>query len=1123
MSGHDVRRIHAARVVMRQSGGPGAGQGIGSIRRTVSGLLALASLTGYHGLADAQTVSAAPAKTETLEEVVVTGSRIKRADYESQSPLVTVNADAFENKSSVAIESTLNQLPMFKPSGSQSAFSPAQNPFPSATATQGAETLDLRGLGPNRTLVLIDGRRAQPINATLAIDVNTIPLAAIDSVETITGGAASTYGADAISGVVNFKLKRHFQGMEFDAQYGQAQEGDDREPQISALMGTNFANDKGNIMLSLSYADRSGIQGRDRAWVRAGWNDPGTVAGAPGANLTNYYPGFTNKPTAPAGGWIGATSSYYTIDQNGSVFDLNNPLSSAHPYTGPLGQTALGSYKINRNGSLGFNASDNDQLQIPLTRWSAFGVGRFQFNDHISSFLEVNFSESRTTFTGFHSSNDTAVWVLSVPYNPGCDDPKSPTFGQACANAASAASVAAGGPTIGFHPVPAGLAAILNSRVVQTDPKTGKIIPGTGPNQPWQYQASMDYIPGFTDISTSSVYQFTGGFDGDIPGTDATWEVFASHGKTNNIQEQPDGFPQLNRLQELLNANMYGQNWSNPATLAVTGHCTTGLPIFNADGSVNNTPSISKDCADWFLLRRNTITQIAQDNIEADVTGSVLNMPFGAGRLRYALGADYRADTFNFNPDSGFNANQDAPIVLQNIIMPVGVQGGTHASEVYGELSIPLLKDAPFAKSLELDPGFRHSKYNTAGGVNTFKLQGTWAVTNWIKFRGGLEVANRAPNIAELFTPPGSSQITGTSGTITPDPCAYFSVTPSWGNVPGNANRYNVQALCQYLMIRQGNSGQYMVPGGTGNTYNYTVFGPAAFTGAFPYSIAIIQGNPNLKSESARTVTAGTVLTSPFEPAWVSHMTLSVDWYRINLKDAIGVADYNAVYQQCLDPQFNPLVASAAGSVTGAQLFGGSPSCQFINRETTAGDPWGAGRNYNAPYINQGGIKSEGLDAEFDWSVRPTESGGAIPGTFGLNVTGTYLKEYAVQTFAGQPAVDYSGTTVNSSFRYKLFTTLTYALGRASGGLRWQHLPAIAPAPGAAAIVQGANKHDQLDVFGHWALTDNLDLRAGIDNVMNKWPETVGAQTGVNNNVGATLQDYDTIGRRYYLGVRAKF
>jgi len=606
-----------------------------------------------------------------LQEVVVTGSRIKRRDYESQSPIVTINSDAFENKSSVSIEATLNQLPQFKTSGSASALSPAQTPFPSATSTQGAETLDLRGLGPNRTLVLIDGRRAQPANATLAIDLNTIPTMAIDSVETITGGAASTYGADAIAGVVNFKLKRNFQGFETDAQYGMAQEGDDRELQVSSLVGTNFADDKGNVMLALSYADRSGVQGRDRAWVRAGWYDPGTVSGAPGANLSAYYPGFVNKPTAPVGGWLGPTSSSYTIDQNGHLFDVNNPLSAAHPYTGPLGTTSLGYFKINRNGSLGFNASDNQMLQIPLVRWSAFTVGRFQFNDHLSAFLEANFSESRTTFTGFHSSNDTAVWVLTVPYNHLYDDPASATFGQTNATAA--------GKT--FHPVSPQLAALLNSRPTV--------------DAPWQYTGTMDYIAGFTDISTSTVYQFTGGFDGDIPGTDATWEIFASHGKTNNIQEQPEGFPNLNRLQELFNANMYGQNWSNPQTLAVTGHCTSGLPIFNADGTVNNTPSISKDCADWFLLRMNTITQLSQDTFEANLTGSLFDMPFSAGRLRYAVGADYRSDTFNFNPDSGFNANQDAPIVLQNIILPVGVQGGTHVSVVYVEFTIPILKDIP--------------------------------------------------------------------------------------------------------------------------------------------------------------------------------------------------------------------------------------------------------------------------------------------------------------------------------------------------------------------------------------------------------------------------------------------
>ncbi len=161
--------------------------------------------------------------------------------------------------------------------------------------------------------------------------------------------------------------------------------------------------------------------------------------------------------------------------------------------------------------------------------------------------------------------------------------------------------------------------------------------------------------------------------------------------------------------------------------------------------------------------------------------------------------------------------------------------------------------------------------------------------------------------------------------------------------MPENPNRYNVQALCQYLMIRQGNSGQYMVPGGTGNTYNYTVLA-GALQRRVPFSIAIIAGNPNLKSETARTVTFGTALRSPFEHALVSRLSLSVDWYRINVTDAIGIADYNAVYQQCLDAQFNKLVGEAPGAHSGAELFANAPSCAFINRETTAGDPWGAGR-----------------------------------------------------------------------------------------------------------------------------------------------------------------------------------
>jgi len=156
-----------------------------------------------------------------VEEILVTGSRIVRRDLDAASPIVTVDTQRLENSSTMGIESVLNQMPQFVPEDTQ---------FDSGNASSGAVTLgiasvNLRGIGPNRTLVLVDGRRAQPANASLVVDLNTIPSAAIERVETITGGASAVYGADALAGVVNFVLKRDFEGVEMDFQTGGTIEG----------------------------------------------------------------------------------------------------------------------------------------------------------------------------------------------------------------------------------------------------------------------------------------------------------------------------------------------------------------------------------------------------------------------------------------------------------------------------------------------------------------------------------------------------------------------------------------------------------------------------------------------------------------------------------------------------------------------------------------------------------------------------------------------------------------------------------------------------------------------------------------------------------------------------------
>jgi len=1019
-----------------------------------------------------------PAPQGQLEEITVTGSRIVRRDYSAQTPIVTVDKEAFDSRMNVGIEATLNQYPQFNVAGSQSALSRAQTPFPAATEAPGAATINLRALGPNRSLVLIDGKRVQPINGLLAVDVNTIPTAAIDRVEVITGGAAAVYGADAIAGVVNFIPKKNFAGLELNTRYGTTQEGDGNETSVSGLFGADLDNGRGNVMIGADWSKRDVILGKDREWVRKGWADPNTNGGGLGSSNLSQF------------------GALY-VDQNGHMFDPANPVA----YTGPIGGSS--GFKINpgkppTGGALSYNDFEHNYLQLPLERYSIFGRGRYGLTDNVEAFVDARFSKTFVTSKGFVSSVFN-VWSPSVPYNSACDDPAKPTFGQ-CASR---------------HPVPAELAALLNAR---TD-----FLGNPTPNANWLYSGGLDYIPNFTTETTSNVYQIIGGLKGDamLGKRDWHWEVYASHGETNVTARQPEGFPNFQRIQNLFQADEYGKGFDiskiSPVTLGVTGHCTSGLPIFTPTGAVDNTPSISKDCADYMLLRMNDVTTLTQDVVEGTASGAIAHMP--AGDVLLAFGADYRTEDFQFNPDSGFNANQDYPNVVQNIILPVAVDGSTDVKEVYAEMAIPLFGGGKIVKSFELDPGVRYSDYNTVGKVTTWKALFDWTVNDRLRFRGGKQVANRAPNIAELYTPKGGSQIDLNA----PDPCNSLPVTPNpWGNRPAsrypnpadqNPNVLNLQAACQALMVRGGAPPSFYQPGTpSADNYQLNVFG---LTFPFPFSIGLIQGSPTLKSEEADTLTFGTVLS-------FDRFTVALDWYDIDLKNAIVNPTFTAIYQQCMDPQFNPLIATAPGSHTGAEIIAGNPQCALINREYVGTSVFtgqtGGPRTFNSRFYNSGGIRSQGVDLQFD--TRFDVASGAL--NLDLNVG--WLEKYARSPFDGAPFIDYTGTSfvsnnegVNFLYDYKTLTTLRYARSSWSAGVRWQHLPSVTAQPGANTLP--VESYDLFDVFASWNVKTKYRLQAGIDNFLNKDPAIVGA-TATNAAVGATNSNYDGFGRRFFVGLQ---
>ena len=293
------------------------------------------------------------------------------------------------------------------------------------------------------------------------------------------------------------------------------------------------------------------------------------------------------------------------------------------------------------------------------------------------------------------------------------------------------------------------------------------------------------------------------------------------------------------------------------------------------------------------------------------------------------------------------------------------------------------------------------------------------------------------------------------------------------------------------------------------NNYNYNVFGATFF---FPFVIGVTEGNPGLGSEAADTYTAGFVFDLPSKRL----LRLSVDWFRIELANAIGIPGHDVVYQQCLDAKYNPLVGSAAGSHSGAELAAGNPFCALIQREYVGGAPltpgnFGADRKFSARYINQGGITSEGTDVQLDWGI----------GSFNVNVQASFLTKYARAPFPGADFIDYTGSTDNSSFDYRLFSTVAYAKKALTVGMRWQHLPSLTTPPGSAPTAFGVHAHDQFDVFGNWQFSSRWSLRGGIDNLFNADPEWVGATT-TNNAIGTTNANYDQIGRRVSIGLEVR-
>lgn len=1045
---------------------------------------ALATLLDVH--------PAAAQGDQPLEEITVTGSRIVRRDFEANSPIMTVDAERFEDSSTIAIESVVNQLPQFVPGVTQFNPSPGDS---GARATEGAATLSLRGLGANRNLILLDGRRAMPVNAGMIVDINTIPSAAIARVETITGGASSVYGADAIAGVVNFILRDDFDGIDFDVQYGQTAEGDGTELRLSALMGATFEG--GNVMFGFQHSERDQVYQRDREFYRNGWADPFSSGDEVFHTAFGLQTQAGNNPSqavvdsifdqVPAG-TVGTTSNFY-FNPDGTLY--REASDGAYRYNGPTSDV-YGSALRFVSGYEGTLEENNTYalLQSPLKRYSLFSKANMELTSRVNMFAQAMFSESDTRTSG-GTCCLLGGWSVDVPHGDELYAPSVDALGNTRPDFLS-------GGRHGLNCPPVG--GCTESQAWPVSPEAEMLLSSRpDPNDVFSIRTSSVWDgPRRNQIDTTN-FQLIAGLEGEFPNNDWTWEIYGSRGSTRTTNLL-GGRISLARWRWVMSqvpnygAGMfYTGNEQEDGFSAGTAQCTTGFPVFRSanDGlsgwMTNTTVDPSQDCRDAVIAHTKEASNMEQTVAEFNMQGGLIDMP--AGQLRFALGTAYRENTFEWLADT-LNSQESFLDLPAGQFPRSNTRGETSSSEIYGELLVPLLAGKPGVQELNLELGYRNTHNNPTDAVDSYKALIDWRITDRVRFRGGRQIANRAPNIAELFQSSEQQTLFSPRGEwcSTENPTNTLSPNP---NI--NPNAAEVLALCQTLM---------------GPNASLNFYSEDQNDSAFQWRFSDLIGNPLVQNEQAETYTAGIVADL------TDRASLTLDYWNINVSDMIAAQSPDVIYTQCFSPDVNP---------------GFDPNfapCQQIVRDPVSG----GGANTLIFFTNEGAIDYSGVDIQFDWGG---DGGNLGPGAFNVNFLATINNETLTRVDPNAEWTDWTGTSGpsdltgidNFTYDYKTFTTVGYNTGNWTASLRWRHLPSIASEASIGnpfSTFTPTNAYNMFDVSGRISLR-NYRVRFGIDNVFDVDPELTFPDAEDSGTGSTNSSIYDVLGRRFYVGVGIEF
>ena len=715
------------------------------LQHAVRAVLATAAASAAAPVAFSQTASTAVAAggDSELAEVIVTGSRLQTANLVSISPITTVTALQIEQTGMTRVEDILNNMPsVFAGQGSTMS-----------NGADGTATVDLHDLGPQRTLVLINGRRLMPGNTTgsNAADINQIPAALIEKVDLLTGGASSTYGADAVAGVVNFVMNTHYEGIKVDAQYGMYSHSNhsDQYQQIVTAGGypaptgtTNAGQDKNvSIIMGSNFADGAG-----NATMYATYDNQASALGA------GYdYSACTLAAKSKAGGAVcsgSGTDAGGTLLAYGSAGNiLTDNINKNTGIVAP--RTAADLYNF---GALNY-------WERPNERWTAGGFINVDLNAHTNVFMEVMYMRNEST-SQVAPSGDFGNNTLSLdcgPVGPGLS-------GNPLISAQQRSVLCAPGLLAQQGVAPGGvLSYYLLRRNVE------------GGNRQTSYN--------------NDDYRTVIGVKGDFLEA-FKYNAYGQVGINDRTTHDLNYFSTTN----LLNAESPVTNTSGQIVCATGGPSCVPYNFWTPGGV---TPAQLAYLTIPLQTSGSAREYVVHADLSADLGKFGAQIPMAKSGIQVNVGGEYRSESTTDMPDLPSEEGLGAGGVGDQL----PIAGNFHVSEAFIEMNVPIADNLPGIDQLAFNTGYRYSKYTLGFTTNTYKFGLEYAPIKDIRFRGSFNQAVRAPNIGELFAaqtigPNGSvDPCWGPTPSLTPAQCALTGVTAAqYGHLGANpANQFNEQ------------------------------------------------------------------------------------------------------------------------------------------------------------------------------------------------------------------------------------------------------------------------------------------------------------------------------------------